>query len=50
MGEVIGSEVVEIMINVASHLLKVDIMEVYSPERVAALCKNFGLKPFVLLT
>ena len=29
----------------AGHLLDVDIMEVYSPERVAKLCRNHGLTP-----
>ena len=43
MGEVVGSEVVEQMLSKAGHLLKVDVMEVYSPERVAALCKDFNL-------
>ena len=29
----------------AGHLLDVDIMEVYSPERVAKLCRKHGLTP-----
>ena len=29
----------------AGHLLDVDIMEVYSPERVATLCRTYGLPP-----
>ena len=35
--------------DIFTHLLDVDIMEEYSPERVAKLCENYGVTPVLSL-
>ena len=45
MTELAGPEAVDCISAVVGELLSKDIMEVYSPERVAALCGKFGLRP-----
>jgi hypothetical protein len=45
MNEVVGPEFVSRIGKAVDELLGVDIMEMCSPERVAKLCKQFGLSP-----
>ena len=45
MNEVVGPVSVSWIEKAVGEVLGVDIMEMYSPERVATLCKQFGLSP-----
>ena len=45
MTEVVGTESAKRLLSSLGELLSKDIMEMYSPERVAKLCADFGLRP-----
>ena len=44
MSECTSPEVVDRIAKVTREVLSVDVMEMYSPERVAKLCKQYGLR------
>ena len=43
MSEVVNPDQLKRIAAALGDLCSVDVMEVYSPERVAAMCKNYGL-------
>ena len=45
MKEVVGSNQVKIVVEIAGQMLSKDLMEMYSPERVAALRTKYGSTP-----
>ena len=45
MSKVVRPSVFNRFVSVVGEVLSADVMEVYRPERVAALCKDSGLRP-----